>query len=215
MLTYGRSMAMSRSSAVSFTVSAIGVSFDIAANMRFSATLNTGCPHGESSYASGKESASPRIWSAMRCGFTPLDRVCLDAVAEAKGVGVLALPFGLALGGAALPALVEEDHHPDRELEEDHQRNHLERRRHRVDPRQRDGDGRDDHVAEAAVPPEAVGRQDPDPRHGQHEDRQLEDDRAGDENEHDERVVALRLDLDVELRAVVARQEVNGGLRDD
>src|SRR6476619_7911456 len=106
MLTYGRSMAISRSSAVSFTVSAIGASLEIAANIRFSATLNTGCPHGESSYASGKESASPRIRSAMRCGFTPLDRVCLDAVAETEGVGVLALPLRLAFGRAALPALV-------------------------------------------------------------------------------------------------------------
>src|SRR5581483_10340419 len=70
MLTYGSSIAISRSSAVSLTVSLTGASLEIDANMRFSATLKTGCPHGSSSYASGKDRASSRIRAAIRCGLT-------------------------------------------------------------------------------------------------------------------------------------------------
>src|SRR6266516_5020187 len=148
MLTNGSSIAISRSSLVSFTVRRTGDSDDIDPNIRFSDTLKTGCPHGSSSYVSGKESASARMRSAKRSVVTPplwrLDRVGLDAVAEVERVAVLPLPGGVPLGGLAFPDAVEEDHHPDRAFEQDHQRDHLQRRRDRVDPRQCDGESGDE-----------------------------------------------------------------------
>src|SRR5437016_10965226 len=93
--------------------------------------------------------------SAKRSVVTPplwrLDRVGLDAVAEVERVAVLPLPGGFAFGGLAFPDAVEEDHHPDRALEQDHQRDHLERRRDRIDPRQRDGERSDEDIAEPPV----------------------------------------------------------------
>ena len=58
--------AISRSSADSFTVNSTGSFSCSHANMRLSATLNTGKPHGASSYVSGSESASSRIVLAAR-----------------------------------------------------------------------------------------------------------------------------------------------------
>src|SRR5712692_3382285 len=171
MLTKGSSIAISRSSLVSFTVRRTGGSDDIDPNIRFSATLKTGCPQGSSSYVSGKESARARMRSAKRSVVTPplwrLDRVGLDAVAEVERVAVLPLPSSFAFGGLPFPDAVEEDHHPDRPFEQDHQRDHLERRRDRIDPRQRDGESGDEDVAEPPVPAQLLGGQDPDPRHRQ------------------------------------------------
>src|SRR6266567_2753160 len=170
MLTNGSSIAISRSSLVSFTVSRTGGSDDIDPNIRFSDTLKTGCPHGSSSYVSGKESASARMRSAKRSVVTPplwrLDRVGLDAVAEVERVAVLPLPGGVPLGGLAFPDAVEEDH----------QRDHLQRRRDRVDPRQCDGESGDEDVAEPPVPAQLLGGQDPDPCEREDEQGQLEDD---------------------------------------
>src|SRR5215210_101274 len=111
--------------------------------------------------------------------------------------------------GPKLPAPLEHDGEPDRELEQNDQRNHLERGRDRVDAGQCDREGRHRGVADLAVAPELRGREDLEANEGEHEDRQLVDEADRDQREQRERVIAARADLDVVAALVVVREEVH------
>src|SRR5215210_8668246 len=111
--------------------------------------------------------------------------------------------------GPKLPAPLEHDGEPDRELEQNEQRNHLERGRDRVDAGQCDRESRHRGVADLAVAPELRGREDLEANEGEHEDRQLVDEADRDQREQRERVIAARADLDVVAALVVVREEVH------
>jgi EmrB/QacA subfamily drug resistance transporter len=106
------------------------------------------------------------------------------------------------------PAPLEEHRHPDRELEEQGERDRLDNGRDRVDARERDADRRDDHVADPSVPAQLRRRQCTHTHEPEHDDRQLEHGTACSDHEHGERDEVGRADLHVVDRVVVVRQEV-------
>jgi hypothetical protein len=80
-----------------------------------------------------------------------------------------------------LPAPLECDREPDRALEQQHEGNHLERRRDRVDSGQRHGGRGHDDVADPPVAAELRRRGDADPDEAEDEDRKLEDEPDGEQ----------------------------------
>ena len=107
-------------------------------------------------------------------------------------------------------APVEERAEHDRALEQDEERDRLERGRDRIDAG-RDGHADDEEVAHAAVLAQLVRRDDPEPGQGDEEHRQLEDDRHGEEDVHAEAEVRLGLEDVVERFDVEVGQELEGG----
>ena len=84
-----------------------------------------------------------------------------------------------------------------------------------VDRREQDREGDHQDVAEPAVAAQLVVAEDADPDEGEDEDRHLEGEPAGEQDERGEREVVARPDLDVVERVVEVRQERDRGGQDD
>ena len=133
-----------------------------------------------------------------------LDRRALDRQDPVGGEDVRHAGSGSGRRAAAL----DEHREPDRGLEDDPHRQQLERRRHRVGPRQAERDEGDDEVAPAPVPAQRVRGQDPHPHEPEHDHRQLEDPDDREQHRGREREVVTRADLDPVERVVVVREEM-------
>ena len=110
--------------------------------------------------------------------------------------------------------MAESSSEQDTQLEQNKQRHHLDDHRDRVDTRQGRRDDRAGEECVAAVAAELLGRDYAEAREGQHGDRHLEDDPAGDHRHRHEAVVIPRADLGVELVRVEVEQELQGRRQD-
>src|SRR3954447_16284703 len=98
--------------------------------------------------------------------------------------------------GALAPSRLEHRGEQDRERVKRHERQHLERRGHGIDPRERDGERGDDDDSDAPVPAQLGRRDDSQAHEREDEHRHLEDERHGEQAERRERVVVTRANED-------------------